>query len=215
MCFSASASFVASGILTIVGVSTIKLSKEKRQYPFAAIPLIFGVQQFCEGLLWLSLTRTEFDFLHTYSATTFLIFAQVVWPFWVPLSFYLLEKEINRKKVLAGLSWIGGILAIYLLYRLLSESFHAEIAWNHLRYEIGKENLLAYMVSIFYVISTIVPAFTSSIRKMRIFGAFNLISFIVTVLLFDEYIISIWCFFAAILSLYVYFILKDLNRENS
>lgn len=213
MCFSASASFFASGILATVGVTSIKLCKEKKQYPFASIPLIFGIQQFCEGLLWLSLTRTEYDFLHSYSASIFLIFAQVVWPFLVPLSIYLMEKDIKRKKVLAGLSWIGGILAIYLLYRLFSESFHAEIAWNHLRYKIGSKNLLAYVVSVFYMISTIVPAFVSSIKKMRVFGAFNLISFVVTVLLFDEYIISIWCFFAAILSVYVYFILKELNKR--
>lgn len=212
MCFSASASFLASGILITVGITTIKLCKEKKHYPFAAIPLIFGLQQLCEGFLWLSLTRTEYNFLHTYSATTFLIFAQVVWPFLVPLSIYLMEKEMKRKKILIGLSWIGGILAIYLLYRLFFESFHAEIAWNHLRYEIDTKFFFAPVISTFYMISTIIPAFISSIKKMRIFGTFNLISFSVTVLLFNEYIISIWCFFAAILSLYVYFILKDLNK---
>ena len=45
MCFSATASFGASIVLTGIGVASLKQVKEPAQYPFASIPLIFGVQQ--------------------------------------------------------------------------------------------------------------------------------------------------------------------------
>jgi hypothetical protein len=55
MCFSASASFIAGGALTAVGVVTLKKTENKKEIPFAAIPLLFGIQQLIEGVIWLTL----------------------------------------------------------------------------------------------------------------------------------------------------------------
>ena len=55
MCFSASASFVASAALLTGGVATLKQTTNNGQIPFASIPLLFGAQQLMEGFLWLSL----------------------------------------------------------------------------------------------------------------------------------------------------------------
>ena len=54
MCFSATASFVASGALSALGVATLRATQRKAEIPFATIPLLFGIQQFVEGVLWLS-----------------------------------------------------------------------------------------------------------------------------------------------------------------
>ena len=54
MCFSATASFTAGIVLTVIGVATVKKTQRKTEIPFAMVPLLFGLQQFIEGLLWLS-----------------------------------------------------------------------------------------------------------------------------------------------------------------
>jgi len=54
MCFSATASFIAGVSLLVLGVATVKKAKRKAEIPFAMIPLLFGVQQIIEGMLWLS-----------------------------------------------------------------------------------------------------------------------------------------------------------------
>lgn len=51
MCFSAGASFAAGTILSIVGVVAINKTDYKKQFFFAATPLLFAVQQFAEGFL--------------------------------------------------------------------------------------------------------------------------------------------------------------------
>ena len=54
MCFSATASFVAGTGLAVLGVATLRAARRRPEIPFAAIPLIFGLQQMVEGALWLS-----------------------------------------------------------------------------------------------------------------------------------------------------------------
>ena len=55
MCFSANASFIAGATISAIGVVTLKKVKAPSQIVFASIPLIFGVQQLSEGVLWLTI----------------------------------------------------------------------------------------------------------------------------------------------------------------
>lgn len=50
MCFSATASFIASTTLCVIGVATLKNTKASDEVPFAMIPFIFGIQQLIEGV---------------------------------------------------------------------------------------------------------------------------------------------------------------------
>ena len=54
MCFSATASFVAGSTLAAIGATTIRMTSRRAEIPFAMIPLLFGVQQLTEGMIWLS-----------------------------------------------------------------------------------------------------------------------------------------------------------------
>lgn len=103
MCFSAKASFIVSSGLIGIGISAINKVKNKFQIPFSIIPVLFSFQQLTEGILWLSLTTSQFNHLKEPATFTFLIFAQVIWPIWVPASIWLLEKNNLRKKILFAL----------------------------------------------------------------------------------------------------------------
>ena len=52
MCFSATASFSAGGVLLGLGMLTLKLASRPRELPFAAIPRLFAIQQLNEGVIW-------------------------------------------------------------------------------------------------------------------------------------------------------------------
>ena len=93
MCFSAGASFGAGVVLSVIGIASLKKVQTPSQIVFASVPLIFSVQQITEGFLWLALSNPAFAFLQQFTTYTFLFFAQVVWPMWVPLAIFLLEKE--------------------------------------------------------------------------------------------------------------------------
>ena len=96
MCFSATASFGASIVLTGIGVASLKQVKEPAQYPFASIPLIFGVQQFFEGVVWIASTNSQWSGYQYPAAYGFLVIAQMVWPLLFPLAFQGIVKDVLR-----------------------------------------------------------------------------------------------------------------------
>ena len=51
MCFSATASFSAGAFLLGLGTLTLKSARRPRELPFAAIPLLFAIQQLSEGVI--------------------------------------------------------------------------------------------------------------------------------------------------------------------
>lgn len=55
MCFSVAAGFGAGAVLSVAGPVAITGAQTKAQRLFAAIPFIFSLQQFAEGMLWLSI----------------------------------------------------------------------------------------------------------------------------------------------------------------
>ena len=98
MCFSTEASFVSGGILAVIGVATITKIKSPSQIIFAGFPLIFSVQQFIEAFVWIGLTDPEYSHMGHISAYIFIFFAQVLWPFYVPLAFFSSRKRSNPKE---------------------------------------------------------------------------------------------------------------------
>jgi hypothetical protein len=213
MCFSASASFVASAALLTGGVATLKQTRNVRQIPFASIPMLFGVQQLMEGFLWLSMMHTDFSVFRTPTTYMFLIFAQVVWPSLVPFSIYLLETDPKRKKILLVLLGIGAIISLYIAFSMLFYPVEAAISSHHIAYYTDFPHQRGIVSSLLYLLPTVVPPFMSSLRKMNILGSIILISLIISKVYFPANLVSVWCYFAAIISVTVYFIIKELRDK--
>ena len=60
-----------------------------------------------------------------------------------------------------------------------------------------------------YLIVTITPFFISGIKRTRLMGILMFLSCLVTAIFFTQYLTSVWCFFAALLSGVVYWILHS------
>lgn len=216
MCFSASASFTASAILFVSGIVAVRKIKDPknnfRYVPFATIPFLFGLQQFSEGFVWLSLTHDYTESIQQISTGFFLVFAQVLWPSFVPFSIYLLENDSKQKKILLAISIFGFLVAGYLAYCLLSFPFTASIHGNHIFYALNFKHTEFTYSGIFYFIPTVLPALISSTKYMVYFGLTILLSFILSKVFYGENVISVWCFFAAILSVIITYIIWKVNE---
>ena len=212
MCFSAEASFIAGSVLTVAGIASIKKAGTRRQMMFASVPLLFAAQQFTEGVLWIVLPKPEYLGLQKLTTYTFLFFAQVVWPSWVPISVLLLEKDERRKKILRLFSGIGLLVSCYLCFRLFTNHVYAEISDYHIHYDLGPVSVAARYFGVFYFIATAASPFISGIKKLWIMGAAILSSYIISFVFFHNNVISVWCFFAAIISVVIYFIIADLQK---
>lgn len=208
MCFSATASLIAGGTLSAVGVVTISKAKTKAELPFACIPLLFGLQQLIEGVVWLSFGSS---LLNSISVYMYSMFSHVFWPIFVPVSILLLEKDPLRRRFLQVFSGIGLAVGIYLLYSVWSDGINAQILNQSISYD--SAHLYLPFVLTLYVLATCISFFISSNKIINIIGVVMTISFFVAGWFFSETFVSVWCFIAAILSLlvYLYFKRRDLS----
>ncbi|NPA35758.1 MAG: hypothetical protein GXO47_02805 [Chlorobi bacterium] len=213
MCFSAEVSFGASAVLTATGAITLKKNRKKELMPLAMVPLLFGIQQFFEGWVWISLQNETYASFAAIATYGFLIFAQLVWPVWVPFSVYVPEKEKIRKKLITFSLTLGIILALLLGYRMIFYDVNAYIQEHHIFYKVGHFKSTNWWSGIFYLLPALFPFIFSSIKKVNILGWLMLLMFVISKVFYLRYMISTWCFFAAVLSVYIYFIIKDLNRQ--
>ena len=159
MCFSATASFSAGAILTVIGVASLKKVQHRSQIPFASIALIFAAQQFAEGILWLALPGLDIYHIDRVVTYFFLFFAQVLWPVWIPLAVLLLEKQQTRKffqKILVG---IGLIVSGYLTYCMFKYQVWSEISCYHIQYHQFYPQTFRVAGGMMYVMATILPPF--------------------------------------------------------
>lgn len=202
MCFSASASFVAGSALSAVGLVTIKMAKKKKALPFAAIPLFFGIQQLTEGMIWLSLRGASPISNHTLTLA-YSFFSHVFWPIFVPFAVLLLEPSQKRKKLLLVCQGAGLSVGFYLLYFLIRFPITSAVLGKHIVYE--TPHFYAVPVMMLYLASTCASGMFSSNRIIQTFGLLSLTTFIGAYMIHAATFISVWCFFAAVLSLIVYF----------
>jgi hypothetical protein len=213
MCFSASASFGAGVVLSVIGIATIKKVQHPSQIMFASIPLIFAIQQTAEGILWLTLPDPHH--LPTQISVTyiFLFFAQIVWPLWVPVAILLLEKEGSRNMIQKLSVGAGIIVSLYLTYCLISFHVQAKIIGYHIAYQQSFPRMLKYYCLALYTVATIFPVFSSHVRRMWMFGVAIIISYIISGIFYEHYFLSVWCFFSSIISISIYAIILELKKS--
>ncbi len=209
MCFSASASFIAGIGLTGVGVMSLKKTSNKNQTMFASIPLIFGIQQLTEGMVWLSFSNVDIMVYREMFTYGFLFFAETLWPFWVPVSVLLIEKNPFRKKILTYITIAGSALSAYLLYCLCLFKVEAQVCSHHIFYDLDFPKGVSIYGAIIYYLTTVLAPIISSNRKVQWFGFGVLIAYILARVFFEYSRISVWCFFAAIVSVWILYLLND------
>jgi len=214
MCFSATASFSAGVVLSVIGVSAIKKVRHPSEIMFASIPFIFAIQQTAEGILWLTLAKGNSVFLQNSMTHFYLIIAQIVWPIWVPLSILFLEKKRIQKRIQKILVLIGGLVSLYMTYCIFNFSMQSKIDHYHISYTQNYPEIFSLFGSSLYVIATIGPAFFSHIRHMRILGTSVLLSYIISIIFYEDYLVSVWCFFASIISISVYIVMQEIDSRH-
>jgi hypothetical protein len=205
MCFSATASFVAGGTLSVVGGVTLSKVQHRRELPFALIPLLFGIQQIVEGFVWLGLTHQAPELKETMTYV-YSGFSYVLWPIYVPFAFLVLETTPWRRKAVAGFLLAGLTVGLYLLYSIVTSQVVAKVVGQHVVYQ-SPHFYLAPVIGL-YLAATCFTGTVSSHMFVRLFGGMALLAFFGAYLFAAEALVSVWCFFAAVLSLLIYLHLR-------
>jgi Family of unknown function (DUF6629) len=222
MCFSAEASFGMSAVLLPAGVYCVMTAAGRNRafLCLAIIPIIFGVQQFAEGVVWIGLGQDDGKVVRA-ASVVFLAFALAFWPFWIPFSAFLLEPGTKKKCVLgcfAALGLIGG-LVMFVPLTLNSQFLETRPIHHSLYYDMTQAPAFQWLPMIWweiaYVAIVAVPPMLSRTTGFFFFSIGIVISASLTHVFFWYASASVWCFFAAVLSLYLCFCLHGLPRFRS
>ena len=209
MCFSPEASFAGGVIISSIGVATVRKVHKRSQIIFACIPLFFGIQQITEGIVWLTIPLPEYFIIQKLSTYVFLIMAVVIWPVMIPLSVLHMDQDKKRTRVLRILLIAGIALSIYYIFCLTNFSVNPKIMKYHIQYNTDFPESISLPIFATYLIVTLTPLFVSSIKRTHLMGFLMFISCCITAIFFTQYLTSVWCFFAALISGVIYWILRD------
>ena len=123
------------------------------------------------------------------------------------------ESDVRRRRILAALAVLGGLYGASLFLPILLNEDWLSVAVVHR--SITYQTTLIYdgivnseALRVVYVAIIVASLFVCSVRRIRIFAVLMFVSVIAAILFFDYAFTSVWCYFAAILSLYVLYIVR-------
>lgn len=223
MCFSSTASFTAAGLLLPVGIQALRLCPAER-LPLALCPLLFGLQQGLEGLVWLGLEPGRPSWLLQGAALAYLFFAYAFWLAWMPWCALRFASGYGRPGDQAGLAeggspqgaalaqaWQQGLLLLGLLMGLSlwlpllldPAQLQPQVLHGNLLYRSDPPLLPllgAGQGSLLYGLLVSLPLLLSGSPRLRLFAAALLLSFAMAWFGYRHAFVSSWCFFSAWLS---------------
>ncbi|HTN41352.1 MAG TPA: DUF6629 family protein [Asticcacaulis sp.] len=210
MCFSAPVSFAASAMLLVIGTAAVRAARYPRQIPLATIPLLFGMQQGAEGVLWLILPEHPVGPWAFALVQLFVGFVGVLWPLLMPAACLCLEKKPVRQLFISAIMALGGLIAVYTVIIMVVYGFKADVSQRCLVYT-NPAGVWPGMVAI-YVTAVCGAFFVSSDRMLRKIGMVNLVGFAVAAGFYNLNFPSVWCFFAALISSFIWLKLHIENQ---
>lgn len=211
MCFSATASFAASAVLGATGIATLAKTKDRKMLPLATIPLVFAIQQAIEGGLWLTIADGGSDAVLL--SALFLFFALFWWPTFVPFAVRSIEPFGWRRTVLTIACLIGTALGMYLYVHFLMNPVSASVVNQCIYYEYQAP--YSMVAAVVYMFVTVGAGVLSSRYMVKVLFSIMAISAFIASWLYYENFTSVWCFFAAIVSVMIYMMVSEGKKRKT
>jgi len=199
VCFSPQGDLAGGLVVTAIGVDACRhLQGRSSHLLLAGIPLLLGVHQLDESLVWWSLQGDLPHEVGRIAMWIYLIIAMVVVPVVVPLAVLNLEPTEHRRRLIVPFVALGVAAALVLFLTMLRGPVTVKLGSYHLAYSIGLRDGL--VVVGLYVAATCGALLFSGYRHIVLFGMANLVAVIVLARMTADGFISLWCFYAAVAS---------------
>ena len=195
--------FTLSGAIAIIGILTIRKASTPNEVVFASLPLLFALHQFTQGFVWLGMYHLVEPRVLKIAESIFVFYAQGFLQFLIPFALWLIEPSGIRKLLIGVLTILGGILMVYTMWGLSVQPTSVSIENNALVYINPWTDKL--WIAIIYVLTTCGSLILSSSIAIQLFGWLNLLGLTVVYLLKPYAFTSLWCLYAAAISVLLYF----------
>ncbi|MFQ6538750.1 MULTISPECIES: DUF6629 family protein [Aphanothece] len=220
MCFSSAASFAAAGLLLPAGLATTRHCRRSGRWdllPLALSPLLFGVQQALEGLVWIGLDGGELEPLTRNAAVAYLFFAHAFWLAWIPFCALHYGQDSRpvfqprgRQLMLAG----GLAMGLWLWLPLLLDPgrIHPTVVRGSIDYlpVLPGHGLVSHEVgTLVYGLVISLPLILTGSRRLTWFAAALIAAFALAQVSYLHAFSSVWCYFSALLSLLLLWVVRE------
>jgi hypothetical protein len=199
VCFSPEADLVGGLVIGAIGVDAVRHVGQRRDFlALASVPLLLGVHQLIEALVWLWLQGHVPHGIGQVALWAYLLIAFVVLPVFIPLAVIALEPTRRRKLLMAPFAITGVVIAAVLLAAMVRGPVGVKLAPYHLAYSMRLPD--GFLIVALYVVAVCGPLLLSGYRHVAIFGIVNLIAVIIIARLTVSGFASVWCGWAALSS---------------
>jgi hypothetical protein len=204
VCFSPEADAAVGVIALAVGIDALRHVRAANEIVLGSLPLLFGVHQLTEAFVWWGLEDRVAHVIQTVAVWAYLVFALALVPVLVPLAAGLVERRLGRRRIIAACGALGAAVAVGLTVPMFRGSVTATIERRHIEYHVEALGRGGQLTSL-YVIATCGALLASSYRDLAGLGLANLIAVPLLVWLTVGGFVSLWCFWAAIVSVVIAF----------
>lgn len=233
MCFSASASFTASAVLMPLGLYSTHLARTNQQpnyVPLALVPFFFGVQQLIEGLEWTAIDSGRIEPLTTLGALGFLFFAYCFWMIWIPWSAWSISRSTDSRALQHRLRWVAIVATVLGIAFYLPVLFDppavqpAVHSTGRLLYDVSNLHSIVHnfvntepVGELVYWGFIVLPLIAVADKAVKLFGVLIFVSIFLTWITYSATFNSVWCFYCAVLSIFVIWIVNrpQLRRSSA
>jgi hypothetical protein len=185
--------------------------KHRRELIFAALPLLFAIHQFIEGFVWLGLDGVLSPAVAHDMGAAFMLYAQGLLPFLLPLSILLFEPNKRSRRRMLPLVVLGGATTLYILWALTAFPLQLYVKQNSIVYINQATNNT--VVALLYLIVTCGALFFCEIRMMVVFGAANLLILLIVMAVKRYAFTSVCCAYAAAASVIILYYFWTSHEE--
>ena len=207
-----------------LGLYSTHLARSNQQpnyVPLALVPFFFGVQQLVEGLEWTALDQGRIEPLTTLAGLGFLFFAYCFWMVWIPWSAWSISRSTDSHGLQHRLRWVAIVstvlgVAFYLPVLFDPPAVQPAVhSTGRLLYDVSNLHSIVHnfintqpVGELLYWGFIVLPLLAVADKAVKLFGVLIFVSIFLTWLTYSATFNSVWCFYCAVLSIVVIWIVN-------
>lgn len=211
MCFSPEADLVAGLALVPVATATLRSVRAVRQLPLACLPAIFAAHQLVEAVVWAGTEGTVSSTWQHAAMVVYLAVALPLLPALVPIAVALVEPPERRRRTLPFVA-LGLVVGAYLTWVIATHDLQVHAQPHALDYSTGMTHGVPWTMA--YIVAVVGVCLVSGYRSLVVFGVLNAVGLTVVLLIYTQAFLSLWCVYAAVVSVCVVLHLRRVSRCN-
>lgn len=197
MCWSPGADAVAGAVVASVGVVTLVGVRRGRDRVLGALPLLLGVHQLVEAVVWLDTQGRVSAGWGRAAVYVWAVIAFVVLPVLVPAGVWAAG---GRGRAVRVCVCVGVVVSVLMAVQIGVRGVSAQARGHVLEYGIGLGTWVGCVLVGGYLVATLAAPLLSGDRFLRLFGVVAAVGAAGCAAAWRLAFASTWCAFAAVVS---------------